>query len=114
MIHIHVYVIAYGLCNVLEQSVIILNGTYRQVDRQYKHKKENWISTGNLHSIKYRDKLYRKLKQTAPTDAAFSILSVYLSAYKKILNKTIRNAKDRTMQICLKNQKLALRTHGLL
>ena len=37
--------------------------------------------------------MYRKLKQTAPTDAAFSILSVNLSAYKKILNKTIRNAK---------------------
>ena len=60
---------------------------------KYKHKKENWITTGILHSIKYRDKLYRKLKQTAPTDAAFSILSVNLSAYKKILNKTIRNAK---------------------
>ena len=60
---------------------------------KYKHKKENWITTGILHSIKYRDKLYRKLKQTAPTDAAFSILSGNLSAYKKIVNKTIRNAK---------------------
>ena len=60
---------------------------------KYKHKKENWITTGILHSIKYRDKLYRKLKQTAPTDADFSILSVNLSVYKKILNKTIRNAK---------------------
>ena len=49
---------------------------------KYKHKKENWITTGILHSIKYRDKLYRKLKQMAPTDAAFSILSVKLSAYK--------------------------------
>ena len=37
--------------------------------------------------------MYRKLKQMAPTDAAFSILSVNVSAYKKILNKTIRNAK---------------------
>ena len=35
---------------------------------KYKHKKENWITTGILNSIKYRDKLYRKLlKQTAPT-----------------------------------------------
>ena len=38
-----------------------------------------------------KDKLYRKLKQTAPTE--FSILSVNLSVYQKILNKTIRNAK---------------------
>ena len=60
---------------------------------KYKHKKEDWITTGILHCIKYRDKLYRKLKQTAPTDADFSILSVNLSVYKKILNKTIRNAK---------------------
>ena len=41
---------------------------------KYKHKKENWITTGILHSIK----LYRKLKRTAPTDADFSILSVNL------------------------------------
>ena len=35
---------------------------------KYKHKKENWITTGILSSIKYRDTLYRKLlKQTAPT-----------------------------------------------
>ena len=60
---------------------------------KYKHKKENLITTGILHSIKYRDKLYSKLKQTAPTDADFSILSVNLSVYKKILNKTIRSAK---------------------
>ena len=60
---------------------------------KYKHKKENWITTGILHSIKYRDKMDRKLKQTAPTDADFSILSVNLSVYKKILNKTIRNEK---------------------
>ena len=46
---------------------------------KYKHKKEHWITTGILHSIKYRDKLYPKLKQTAPTDADFSILSVNLS-----------------------------------
>ena len=78
---------------------------------KYKHKKENWITTGILH--KYRDKLYRKLKQTAPTDAAFSILSVNLSAYKKILIKTIRNSK-RSYYANLKNKKIALRTHGLL
>ena len=49
---------------------------------KYKHKKEHWIATGILHSIKYRDKLYRKLKQTSPTDADFSIPSVNVSAYK--------------------------------
>ena len=53
---------------------------------KYKHKKENWITTGILHSIKYRDKLYRKLKQTAPTDADFSIMSVNLrSGYSLII-----------------------------
>ena len=50
---------------------------------KYKHKKENRIATGILHSFKHRDKLYRKLKQTAPTDAAFRILSVNVSVYKK-------------------------------
>ena len=51
---------------------------------RYKHQEENWITTGILHSIKYRDKLYRKLKQTAPTDTDFSILSVNLSAYNNL------------------------------
>ena len=54
---------------------------------KYKHKKENWITTEILHSIKHRDTLYRKLKQTAPTDADISILSVHLSAYKKITKR---------------------------
>ena len=82
--------------NILENMLTKLyeqHFSLKTVRYKYKHRKENWITTGILHSIKYRDKLYRKLKQTAPTDADFSILSVNLSVYKKILNKTIRNAK---------------------
>ena len=65
---------------------------------KYKHKMENWITTGILHSIKYRDKLYRKLKQTAPTDADFSILSVNLSVYKKNLEQN--NTKCKKIVLC--------------
>ena len=31
---------------------------------KYKHKISPWISSGIIHSIKYRDSLYRKLKKT--------------------------------------------------
>ena len=35
---------------------------------KHKHKGSNWITNGIIHSIKYRDKLYRTLKQT-PSNA---------------------------------------------
>ena len=32
--------------------------------KKHKHKLSNWISYGILHSIKFRDKLYKQLKTT--------------------------------------------------
>ena len=46
-----------------------------------------------MNSIKYKDKLHSKLKQTAQTDISYNILQVNIRAYKTILNKAIRDAK---------------------
>ena len=61
--------------------------------KKYKHKKSTWITVGILNSIKYKDKLYRNLKQTVQNDTSYNILQINIRAYKTILNKAIRDAK---------------------
>ena len=60
---------------------------------KYKHKKSNWITIGVLKSIKYRDKLYRKLKSCKPDSLSYQALEINLKSYTRILKKTIREAK---------------------
>ena len=60
---------------------------------KYRHKKCTWLTAGILNSIKYKDKLFRKLKQTAQTDISYNILQINIRAYRTILNKAIRDAK---------------------
>ena len=57
----------------------------RQVKfNKYKHKKNTWITKGTLHSIKFRDNLYRELKKSYPNSDIFSTLKVNLKTYNKI------------------------------
>ena len=59
---------------------------------KYKHKKSEWMTDGLLISIKYRDKLYKKLK-TCSSEAECDRLSTNLKTYNNILTKAIREAK---------------------
>ena len=59
---------------------------------KHKHKKNNWITVGILQSIRYRDKLHKKVK-TAVNDSESFILKHNLRVYNNILKKSIRNAK---------------------
>ena len=61
---------------------------------KYKHKFSPWISSGIIHSIKYRDSLYRKLKKTDVQTPEYSELSNNLRIYNSILKKNIRLAKS--------------------
>ena len=60
---------------------------------KYKHKRNKWITSGILRSIKYRDNLYKELKQTQPNSAVFFKKKHDLKVYNSILSKCIRNAK---------------------
>ena len=60
---------------------------------KYKHKQSTWITIGIINSIKHKDKLYRKLKQTALNGESYTGLMLYFRTYKNILNRAIRNAK---------------------
>ena len=42
---------------------------------KYKHKKSSWITQGLLKSIKYRDKLYKRLKLIDPNSANYDTIT---------------------------------------
>ena len=60
---------------------------------KHKHKKSEWITRGIINSIKFRDKLYQRLKKTPPTNAMYVTLKTNLQTYNRILKQNIRNAK---------------------
>ena len=60
---------------------------------KYKHKRNPWVTTGILISIRFRDKLYRRLRQTNPGTVINAELKTNLRTYNRILSKTIRAAK---------------------
>ena len=59
---------------------------------KYKHKRNAWVTSGILRSIKYRDKLYLNMKR-AKNSHDYDTLCVNLKAYNRILRKMIREAK---------------------
>ena len=60
---------------------------------KHKHKNSKWITQGIIHSIKYRDNLYMKLKSAETNDDNYNTLKINLNTYNKILKKSIREAK---------------------
>ena len=61
---------------------------------KYRHKKETWITSGILKSIRYKDKLYRQLKMTDPLIPQYYFLKTNLKTYSTILKRNIRLAKN--------------------
>ena len=60
---------------------------------KYKHKKNKWITVGILKSIRYKDKLYLKLKSLSINDIEYENTKTNLKTYSKILRNSIRIAK---------------------
>ena len=82
------------ILEVIETARKIMMGTCVTFNK-YKHKKSKWITYGILKSIRFRDKLYKKLKLTNPVLREYEILYTNLQTYKKkILKRSIREAKQ--------------------
>ena len=60
---------------------------------KYKHENSDWITTGILRSLQFRDKLYLKLKKTSFNSSQHATLKQNLKTYNTILNKLIMNTK---------------------
>ena len=60
---------------------------------EYKHKLSNWITSGILKSIEFKDKLYKRLKTYSPENSEYERLKHNLKLYNGYLNQCIRTAK---------------------
>ena len=75
---------------------------------KHKHNQSNWITAGLIRSIKFRDKLYLKMKQTPTHSDAYANIKINLKPYNKILKRNIEQAK-----IMYYHQKLAKYTKDI-
>lgn len=93
------------LHNIIKNS-INNNIPYKFVKfNKYKHKRTPWITLGIITSIKYRDKLYKSLKETENTSPAYHIHKSNLQNYNKILKQNIRLAKKLYYMNCFNKYK---------
>lgn len=60
---------------------------------KYKHKKCRWITSGIMRSIRFRDKLYNKLRSTPVLSENYNKYKINLQTYNRILKQNIRLAK---------------------
>ena len=83
--------------------------------KKHKHKLSNWISYGMLHSIKFRDRLYKQLKSTQVDTPEYLSLKLNLQNYNKVLKQSTavyaRLNKHITM-IYLMSIEITFRKHG--
>ena len=62
---------------------------------KYKHKKSDWITTGIMKSIHFRDKLYAKLLKCDHNSLRYQTMKTNFRTYSVILRKSIREAKKK-------------------
>ena len=68
--------------------------------QKYKHKRQSWITRGILLSIKFRDKLYKRVVSANPYSQEYINLKTNLKTYNKILRRSIRLAKKSYYEEC--------------
>ena len=85
--------------NILEDSIISTINKYAPLKQvkfnKYKHKKNKWVTLGILKSIRYKDKLYKSLKEInrSTNEATYFIKKESFKTYTAILNRCIRYTK---------------------
>ena len=70
---------------------------------KYKHKKNPWMTQGIMISIKYRDRLFRRLRKTPADSLEHAHLKTNLATYNGIIKKSIRQAKASYYQTTFTN-----------
>ena len=72
---------------------------------KYKHKRNSWITQGIMRSIRFRDKLYVKLKSTPVNSSMYNTYKINLQTYNKILRQNIKLAKKSYYYDCFEKFK---------
>ena len=80
---------------------------------EYKHKPSNWITSGILKYIEFRDKLYKRLKMCFSESDDYELLKHNLKIYNSYLNQCIRTAKRDFITMYLANIKMTYEKRGI-
>ena len=60
---------------------------------KHKYKNSKWITRGIINSIKFRDKLYKRITDTPCNSNLYNTLKTNFQTYNRILKRSIRSAK---------------------
>ena len=95
--------------NILQENILLALDKHLPVKfvkyNKYKHKRTKWITHGIIKSIKYRDKLYKKLHNTPLYSTEYNNININLKTYNRILKQSIRLSKNLYYQSCFNNYK---------
>ena len=95
--------------NLLDESITTATDTFLPVKiikyNKHKHKQSRWITQGIIRSIKFRDKLYSRIKQTSIHAAEYVTLKTNIHTYNAILIRNIRLAKQMYYQSSFERNK---------
>ena len=86
-----------GISTILHDHIMKLKERHLPVKyikyNRHKHRRNKWTTNGIIRSIRYRDNMYKVLKQTDPTSPPYEEAKGRLQCYNKILKKAIRETK---------------------
>ena len=76
---------------------------------KYKHKRQPFITEGILISIKFKDKLHKKLRNLNPDSSEYLRTKSNFQTYNAMLKKTLRTAKTNFYHRCFENYRNDIR-----
>jgi hypothetical protein len=83
--------------NILEHILITALDKHMPIKQwkfhKHKNKKSKWITQGIIRSIKFRDNLYKRMKETPCNTIEYLNMKQNLTTYNRILKRSIRQAK---------------------
>ena len=91
--------------NVLQKGIDKYMPTKLVKYNKHKHKKNPWITAGLIKSIKFRDKMYIRLKKTSQDLPLYNQLKTNLNTYNSILKKAIREAQKQYYHVSFNKYK---------
>ena len=96
----------YNILNDIIQTALKKHMPTKNVKfHKHRHKGSEWITAGIIRSIKFRDNMYKRIKNTQPSDPMYDTLKINLKTYNKILKTSIRSAKTTYFHSCFEKYK---------
>ena len=87
--------------NILDEQITIIKERNFPIKylkfKKHRHKKSAWITNGLVKSIRFRDKLFVRLKKTPTNTEIYNTLKTNLATYNKILKKNYQSCQNKIL-----------------